>query len=206
MLPQIVLVRHGETPWSTEGRHTGHSDLPLTEAGAEEALGLPARLGSFVPDQVFTSPLLRARDTARLAGFPQAEEDPDLMEWHYGTLEGLTLAEIHQQMPGWSVFQNGSPRGESVDQVIERAGRVVARLRELEGRTLLFLHGHISRVIAARWCGLPLEICPHLMLNTAAVSVLGYDRRRTMPAILSWNIRGALVLSPQVEVNVDEEG
>jgi len=171
----------------------------LTEAGAKEATGLVARLASFAPDHVFTSPLLRARETARLAGFEQAEEDPDLMEWHYGTLEGMTLAEIHQQMPGWSVFRDGSPRGETVEQIIERADRVVARLRTLEGRTLLFLHGHVSRVIAARWCGLNLDICPHLMLNTTAISVLGYDRQRTQPAILSWNIRGPLTLSAQTE-------
>jgi len=195
MLPQIVLVRHGETPWSTERRHTGRTDLPLTEAGAREASRLALRLSKFIPDHVLTSPLLRARETARLAGFPQAEVVDNLAEWHYGTLEGMTLEEIHQQMPGWLVFRDGSPRGETVEQVIERADAVVAHLRTLDGNTLIFSHGHFSRVLTARWCGLDLSICPHLLLNTTSLGVLGYDQDRDRPAIRAWNIRESFIQS-----------
>jgi len=189
VLPRIMLVRHGETAWSAEGRHTGRADLPLTPDGLQESARLQLRLSRYTPDHVLTSPLLRARETAQQAGYPHAEIDEDLAEWNYGTLEGLTLEEIQQQMPGWSVFRNGGPRGESVEEVMARADRVVARLRLLSGNSLIFTHGHFSRALAARWCGLDFEICPHLMLRTTALSVLGYDRDLSRPAIHAWNLR-----------------
>jgi len=189
VLPRIMLVRHGETAWSAEGRHTGRADLPLTPDGLRESARLQLRLSRYSPDHVFTSPLLRARETAQQAGYSHAEVDEDLTEWNYGTLEGLTLEEIQQQMPGWSVFRNGGPRGESVEEVMARADRVVARLRLLPGNCLIFTHGHFSRALAARWCGLDFEICPYLMLRTTALSVLGYDRDLSRPAIHAWNVR-----------------
>ncbi|WP_437230886.1 histidine phosphatase family protein [Planctomicrobium sp. SH661] len=197
-LPQIVLVRHGETAWSTPGKHTGLSDLPLNEAGEKEAARLSLRLSKFTPDHVFTSSLLRARQTAELAGFAHASVDPDLVEWNYGAYEGLTSVEIRQQFPGWVVFRDGSPRGESVLQATQRADRVVAKLRTLTGNVLIFSHGHFSRVIAARWCGLELDICPYLLFNTTALSVLGYDRDLDHPVIRLWNVRESFVKSMEL--------
>lgn len=196
--PQIVLVRHGETAWSTEGRHTGRTDIPLTAAGEQEAARLSLRLSKFHPAHVFTSPLQRASMTAQLAGYAHAVVDPDLAEWNYGTFEGQTLLEIRQQFPTWLVFRDGGPRGESVDEVMARADRVVQRLRQLTGDVLIFSHGHFSRVLAARWCHLGLEVCAHLLLNTTAISVLGYDRDETQPVIRAWNLRESFVQSPDI--------
>lgn len=170
----------------------------------QEASRLALRLSRFTADHVLTSPLLRARETARLAGYPQAEVIEDLAEWHYGMVEGLTLAEIHQQMPGWSVFRDGSPRGESVEQVIARADAVVEHLRGLEGNTLVFSHGYFSRVLAARWCGLDLSICPHLMFSTTSLGVLGYDRERSRPGIRAWNVRESFIQSNSAESLISE--
>jgi broad specificity phosphatase PhoE len=196
-LPRVILVRHGETLWSPVGRHTGSTDIPLTPAGENEAKLLASRLEKLAPDHVITSPLLRARETARLAGYGHATVDADFAEWNYGLYEGMTTEEIQQQFPGWNVFRNGGSRGETVEDAIERGDRAVAKLRELEGTTLVFCHGHFSRVIAARWCGLGLEICPHLMLNTTAMSVLGYDRSLDRPAILHWNLKDSVQSSDE---------
>lgn len=194
-LPRVILVRHGETEWSPVGRHTGSTDIPLTPAGEKEASRLAMRLGKLTPDHVITSPLQRARETARLAGYGHAAVDPDFAEWHYGLYEGMTTPEIQQQFPGWSVFRNGGSRGETVEDAIERGDRAVATLRALGGTTLVFCHGHFSRVIAARWCGLDLDICPHLILHTTALCVLGYDRDLDRPAILHWNLKDAFLSS-----------
>ena len=155
-LPEIYLARHGETAWTVSRQHTGRTDLPLTERGEDNAWGLHDRLRGLAFDRVFVSPLRRARQTCVLAGFgEQAVPVADLTEWDYGEYEGLTTAEIRGQRPGWSLFRDGCPGGESVAAVGARADRVIARLRRMPGRTLIFGHGHFFRVLAARWVGLP---------------------------------------------------
>lgn len=187
MLPTVVLVRHGETEWSRSGRHTGRTDLPLTAEGERVARRLAARLGEQHFDQVFSSPLLRARRTAELARHPHAAIDPDLAEWDYGEVEGLTTAEYRTQHPGWAVFSHGARGGESVATVGERADRVVAKLRAVGGTALLFSHGHFLRVLAARWVGVEAAFGRGLALGTAALCVLGYEHTLDRPAIRLWN-------------------
>ena len=182
---EVWLVRHGETEWSRDHRHTSVTDLPLTEAGIEVAQGLAARLEGTTFDLVLTSPRLRARRTAELAGFTDAEVDEDLVEWGYGDYEGITTAEIQKTVPGWSVWTHLTPGGESPEQVAERLDRVVARLRDQAGTTLVFGHGHSLRALAARWLGRPVGDGRQFVLGTAAVSVLGDDRGT--PAVLKWN-------------------
>jgi broad specificity phosphatase PhoE len=149
---EVYLVRHGETAWSISGQHTGRTDLALTAHGEEQARGLVARLRGLSFDQVFTSPLRRALRTCELAGFGGcATLDPELLEWDYGDYEGRTLAQIHQVRPGWDLFRDGCPGGESVAQISARVDRVISRLRALGGRVLLFSSGHVLRVLAARW-------------------------------------------------------
>ena len=155
-LPEIYLARHGETAWTISHQHTGRTDIPLTERGERNARSLGERLRGMTFAKVLTSPLERATRTAELAGFGAvAEVDPDLMEWDYGQYDGKTTAEIRKENPDWSLFRDGCPGGESVAAVGARADRVVARLRAIEGRVLLFGHGHFFRVLAARWLGLP---------------------------------------------------
>jgi len=182
---EVWLVRHGETEWSRDHRHTSVTDLPLTEAGIEVAQGLAARLEGTAFDLVLTSPRLRARRTAELAGFTDAEVDEDLVEWGYGDYEGITTAEIQKTVPGWSVWTHLTPGGESPEQVAERLDRVVARLRDQAGMTLVFGHGHSLRALAARWLGRPVGDGRQFVLGTAALSVLGDDRGT--PAVLKWN-------------------
>ena len=182
---EVWLVRHGETEWSRDHRHTSHTDLPLTEHGVEVARGLADRLSGVEFDSVLTSPRQRARRTAELAGFADAEVDDDLVEWGYGDYEGITTAEIRETVPGWTVWTHGSPGGETAEEVTTRLDRVVARLSE-GGRTLVFGHGHASRALTARWLGLPVRDGRHFVLETAAVSVLGYERET--PAVLRWNV------------------
>src|SRR5438270_9098291 len=172
-LPRVYLVRHGETEWSRSGRHTGRTDVPLTAAGERVGAALAARLAGVAFAHVFTSPLQRARRTAELAGFAAAA-DPDLMEWDYGDYEGLTTAELRVRRPGWDLFSDGCPGGESPDDVGRRADRVVARLRALAGNVLVFSHGHLLRVLAARWVRQPVGFARHLLLDTAAVGALGF--------------------------------
>ncbi len=183
--PQVWLVRHGETEWSRDHRHTSVTDLPLTEAGVEVARGLQPRLWSRHFGRVLTSPRLRARTTAELAGFPDAEVDGDLVEWAYGDYEGVTTEEIRRTVPGWSVWTDDAPGGETADEVGARLDRVVHRLRAGDGDTLVFGHGHALRALAARWLGLPAAEGRLFRLDTATVSVLGYERET--PVLLRWN-------------------
>ena len=184
------LVRHGETEWSRDHRHTSHTDLPLTENGVAVARTLAERLAGHEPDLVLTSPRERARRTAVLAGFADAEVDADLVEWDYGDYEGVTTAQIRQTVPGWTVWTHPSPGGETTAQVTERLDRVVARLRAFEklspqGRALVFGHGHALRALTARWIEQPVDEGRFLRLDTATLSTLGYERET--PVILCWN-------------------
>ena len=186
-LPTVYLVRHGETEWSQSGRHTGRTDLPLTPKGEESARALRGRLAGTAFDRVLTSPLQRAAQTAKLAGFT-ATPDPDLMEWDYGDYEGLTSAEIRAVRPGWDLFRDGCPGGESVQQITHRADRIATRLKGQRGRVLVFAHGHLLRVLAARWVGQPVQFAQALLLSTTSVSALGFGHDTIdEPAIQLWN-------------------
>lgn len=183
---RIVVVRHGETAWSREKRHTGRSDIPLTPEGREQARELVAPLEGLSFAAVFVSPLQRARQTCELAGFAdRAVVDPDLIEWDYGDCEGLTGAEIQQRIPGWTLFGNGVTGGETIEDVAFRAERVLARVRAIDGDVLLFGHGHQLRILTARWLEFPALAAQHLQLATASPSTLGYEH--TWTALLSWN-------------------
>ena len=187
-LPEIYLARHGETAWSLSGQHTGRTDIPLTEKGERDAMSLKRRLAEIAFSEVYFSPLQRARRTCELAGFEEvAHAEPDLVEWDYGKYEGLRTAEIRLKQPGWYIFRDGCPDGESLVDVGARADRVIARLRKNGGRILLFGHGHFSRILAARWIGLPPEQAKHLMLSTAALSILSYEHSLDDPTIFLWN-------------------
>jgi probable phosphoglycerate mutase len=183
--PELWLVRHGETEWSRDGRHTSFTDLPLTENGVRAAETLRARLGGERFDLVLTSPRDRARRTAEMAGFPDAVVEEDLVEWDYGNYEGVTTAQIREHTPGWTVWTHASPGGESAEQVGERLDRVVTEVRAHGGRVLAFGHGHALRALAARWVGLPVTEGRALKLDTATVSTLGYEHES--PVILRWN-------------------
>ena len=189
MLSHLYLMRHGETAWSLSGQHTGRTDIPLTEKGEQDARKLAERLRTVKFSHVFTSPLQRARRTCVLAGLGEvAEIEPDLVEWDYGDYEGQRPADIREARPGWNVFRDGCPGGESPAQVSERADRLIARLRMLEGNIAIFSHGHFGRVLAARWIGLQIRQAQHLLLSTASVSVLGYEHNLAeVPAIILWN-------------------
>ena len=187
---RVYLVRHGETEWTLSGQHTGgKTDIPLTEHGREQARVLCGGLSQHNFALVLSSPLSRALDTCRLAGFcEQVETTHDLVEWDYGEYEGLTSKEIRACRPGWLVFRDGSPAGESVQQVTDRADRVIGRLKALSGNVLVFSHGHFLRVLAARWVGQPTVFAQHLLLGTATLSVLDFDHRNpNEPAIALWN-------------------
>ena len=187
-LPDVYLARHGETAWSLSGRHTGWTDIPLTERGELNARRLGERLEGITFTEVLVSPLQRALRTCELAGFAAiAKVTPDLMEWNYGDYEGRRTSEIHREQPGWYLFRDGCPGGESVAEVDARADRMVACLRAKGGRLLLFGHGHFSRVLAARWMGMTMEGAGHLVLSTASLSIVGYEHTLNNPAILLWN-------------------
>jgi len=187
-LPAVYLARHGETAWSITGQHTGRTDIPLTARGERNALSLGERLRGMTFDQVLVSPRARARRTCELAGFgDQAKVDQDLQEWDYGQYEGRRSADIRQERPDWYLFRDGCPDGESVEAVGGRADRVVARLRAIDGNVLIFSHGHISRVLTARWLGLPAGYARYFVLSTAALSILGYEHHLNEPAIRLWN-------------------
>ncbi len=188
----VVLVRHGETAWSLSGQHTGITDIPLTPAGEEAARRLAPLLRSQSFGQVFTSPLQRARRTCELAGFAdQARLDSDLIEWNYGAYEGITSEQIHAEAPAWQVFSDGCPDGESPEQVGARVDRLLQRLREGTGPSLLFAHGHLLRVLVARWIDLPPGEGRRFLLDTATLNVLSHYRGT--PALQCWN---AAVTSP----------
>ena len=183
-LPQVYLVRHGETAWTISGQHTGRTDIPLTERGEREAQALRVRLKGMSFTKVLTSPLQRARRTGELAGFAEcAQADPDLMEWDYGDYEGQRTVDIRAERPGWRLFEDGCPGGETLENVATRADRVVARIRALESDVLVFAHRDILRILIARWIALPALEARRLYLETASLSVLGYDHDRDEPVI-----------------------
>jgi broad specificity phosphatase PhoE len=183
---KIYLLRHGETEWSLNGKHTGVTDISLTDNGRIAARLLQPILAKETFALVLTSPLSRARETCELAGLgKRAHVEPDLIEWNYGEYEGLTTEQIRLTRPGWSVFRDGCPGGESPEQVGARADRVLIRVRATEGNVVLFAHGHILRVLAARWINLSATYGEHFLLDTATVNVLGYYRES--PAFKIWN-------------------
>lgn len=184
--PQVVLVRHGETEWSLSGQHTGRTDIPLTEAGRREAGHLARRLSERRFALVLTSPLARAAETCRLAGLGAgAEVRDDLMEWDYGRYEGRTRAEIRADAPAWDLWRDGCPGGESAADVGQRADRVLAELHAIEGDTAVFAHGHLLRVLTARWLAMPPEAGRSFELSTASISVL--DHEQGTPVLWLWN-------------------
>ena len=187
---QLWLVRHGETEWSESGRHTSRTDLDLTEAGVEAARSVADKLRGTSFARVLSSPLLRARRTAELAGAGSPELVEDLREWDYGDDEGLTTAQIRESRPGWTVWRDGPHGGETCAEVGVRADRVIELVRAVDGPVLAFSHGHFSRVLGARWLGLEVTDGAHLTLSTASVSVLGWER--DTPAVLHWNHTGSL--------------
>jgi broad specificity phosphatase PhoE len=187
-LGRLVAVRHGETAWSATLRHTGRSDLPLEPEGRAQAEALGRRLAAHPFALVLVSPLERARETGALAGFPDAVVCEDLREWDYGAYEGRTTADIRAERPGWSLWRDGAPDGETLDQVAARADRVVALARAEAGDVLVFAHAHILRVVAARWLALPAGDGSRWVLGPASVSVLGWERET--PVIERWNDTG----------------
>jgi probable phosphoglycerate mutase len=181
----LFTVRHGQTEWSLAGRHTGRTDMPLIAAGRIGAEQLASALRDHAFALVLTSPLSRARDTAALAGFPDAIVDADLREWDYGDYEGRTTVDIQREQPNWILWDDGVPNGESLDEVAARGDRVIARVRAVEGDTLAFAHGHVLRILAARWIDHEPGFGRHLMLSPATVSVLASEH--DSPALESWN-------------------
>ena len=189
MTSRMVLLRHGATEWSEAGRHTGRSDIPLLGEGRDQAKVAGQMLQGFQFALVLTSPLRRAAETCELAGF-DGEPEPDLMEWDYGSYEGLTSDEIREGHPGWTLWTDGVEGGERAADVGRRADRVIERARAVEGDTLCVAHGHILRVLAARWLGLPPAGGRVLALHPAAISVLGWER--DTPVVMRWNVSGEL--------------
>jgi probable phosphoglycerate mutase len=183
----VVLVRHGETEWSRDGRHTGRTDIPLTEEGRRQATALAGPLAGWRFTLVLSSPLQRALETCRLAGYGgQAQVRPELMEWDYGRYEGRTSRQIAAENPEWSLWRDGGPDGETPADVGRRADRIIAELRQAAGDILLFAHGHVLRVLAARWLGEPPGGGRHYALQTASLSLLGYEHQDSV--ISRWNL------------------
>ena len=187
-LPTIYLARHGETAWTISGQHTGLTDLPLTEQGERNACSLGERLRGLTFTKVLVSPLQRAIRTCELAGFEGAYEiDRDLLEWDYGRYEGRLTAEIHAECPGWQLFRDGYPGGETPDQVGARADRVIARVRAIADDVLIFSSAHFLRVLAARWLGMEPAGGRFFLLSTASLSALSYEHTLGQPAIRLWD-------------------
>jgi broad specificity phosphatase PhoE len=187
---EVVLVRHGETEWTRAGKHTGHTDIPLTEAGRREAEAVGAVLRGRAFALVLTSPLQRAAETCRLAGFGDvAVQRDDLKEWDYGAYEGRKTIQIRKERPGWSLWRDGVPEGEMPADVGARVDGVIGEVRSVAGDVALFAHGHVLRVLAARWLGLGPESGQLFALDPATLSVLGYERET--PVIRLWNERRA---------------
>jgi probable phosphoglycerate mutase len=185
-MKHIFLIRHGETAWTLSGQHTGKTDILLTEKGRRQSVSIAKKLADKHFSKVYCSPLQRAKETCEIVGLlGEAQLDPDLVEWDYGSYEGLTTEEIQKKDPSWTIFSNGAPGGESIAQMSERADRVLEKLSSTEGNIALFSSGHFLRSFTARWLGQPVSFGKHLMLFPASVSVLG--RERNTPAILSWN-------------------
>lgn len=186
MSANVFCIRHGETAWSLSGQHTGVTDIALTDNGRKLAERLRPALANEVFDVVLVSPLQRARETCELAGLgEQAQVEPDLVEWNYGEYEGLTPAQIHHKRPGWMIFRDGAPGGETPEEIGARVDRVIARVRKAEGNVALFAHGHVLRVLVARWIGLPTGGGQHFLLDTGTLGVL--SQYRAAPAIRVWN-------------------
>jgi broad specificity phosphatase PhoE len=182
----VFAIRHGETAWSLNGQHTGKTDIPLTDNGCRLAARMRPVLAANPFGLVLCSPMRRARETCELAGFGErAIIDSDLVEWNYGKYEGLTAKQIDEVAPGWLIFRDGCPGGEAPEHVSARVDRVIARSRAVAGDTALFAHGHLLRVFAARWIGLPASGGQHFLLNTGTLSVLGYYHE--IPAVRIWN-------------------
>lgn len=184
--PRLWLVRHGATEWSESGRHTGRTDVPLTEPGQDAARRAGKALQGKQFSLVLTSPLSRAFETCRLAGYGDAAVTEDrLLEWDYGSVEGHSTAEMREQVPGWTVWRDGCPGGETVEDVGVRVDGVIERVRAVPGNSLVFAHGHVLRILGARWVGRPAGFGERLLMSTAAISVLGWERET--PAIERWN-------------------
>ena len=182
----IYLIRHGETEWAKSGKHTGRTDIPLTDAGREQAGFLLPIFDEVKFERILSSPLRRAFETAKLAGLgSRVEVDKELPEWDYGDYEGLTTKQIREQVPGWSVWTHPCPNGETIDQVSQRADRVVARVRSAKGNVAIFSHGHFLRVLVCRWIGLSADHGKYFLLGTSTLSILGYEDQ--LPAIRTWN-------------------
>jgi broad specificity phosphatase PhoE len=188
-LPKLYLARHGDTPWTDSHQHTGRTDLPLNERGEEHARQLGERLRRFSFVHVFSSPLQRASKTCELAGFGVgAEVDPDLIEWDYGRFEGKLTSEVLKEWPGWELYRDGCPGGESPEDLAMRADRFIARVHSINGDVLAFSSGHIIRMIAARWCGLTPAAGRVFFCRPASVGVLGFEHEsRDQPIIRLWN-------------------
>jgi probable phosphoglycerate mutase len=183
-MQEVVLVRHGETEWSRELKHTGRTDVPLTENGERQGRRLAKALHDREFALVLSSPLRRAVETARLAGFEPELRD-ELTEWDYGDYEGRRTAEIREQVPDWTIWRDGAPNGESAEEVAARADRVVAEIRAVDGNVLVFAHGHLLRMLAARWLELDATDGRLFALDAGTLSTLGYEREQ--PVIRSWN-------------------
>jgi probable phosphoglycerate mutase len=188
-LPRLFLARHGDTAWTDSRRHTGRTDIPLNEAGEQRARQIGERLRRYSFARVFTSPLQRASKTCELAGFGTvAQVDPDLVEWDYGRFEGTLTKDILKERPGWELFRDGCPEGESPGDVAARADGFIARVRQVEGDALAFSSGHIIRMIAARWLGLPPGAGRYFYCRPASVGVLAFEHKnRDEPIIGLWN-------------------
>lgn len=186
---QIAVVRHGQTEWSLNGRHTGTTDIPLTDEGRAEARASAPLVQAMPIDRIVCSPLQRARETCALLDLGlEPTIDPDLVEWNYGVYEGITTKEIRETVPDWTVWFGGCPDGETPEQVAARVDRVIATAREAGGTTLVVAHGHVLRVLTARWLGLAPQDGRFFRLDTATVSLLGWERET--PVVLQWNSRG----------------
>jgi len=185
-MTNVFAIRHGETPWSLSRQHTGFTDVPLSESGRRMAGRLQPLLAKEKFSRVFVSPLQRTRQTCSLAGLgAEAVIEPDLREWNYGEYEGLTPQQIHGMRPGWMIFRDGCPGGESPEEIAVRVDRVIDRVRGCDGDVALFSHGHLLRVLAARWIGLSASGGQHFLLGTGTLCVLGYYR--DVPAVKVWN-------------------
>ncbi|HTO03578.1 MAG TPA: histidine phosphatase family protein [Opitutus sp.] len=189
MNTRVYLIRHGETAWSLDGRHTGLTEQTLTARGEEETRKLGMRLPKDHFAQVWSSPRIRARRSTELTGLAAAMEiDPELAEWIYGDYEGLRTAEIRKTRPGWSIFRDGCPGGETPAQIGARADRVITRLRAIDGAVAIFTHGHFGRVLGARWIGLDVAVAAHLLLGTTSLSILDWNSQSSPEAsIVLWN-------------------
>ena len=182
----VFAIRHGETAWSISGQHTGVTDIPLTDRGRRLAEELRPLLAKEKLALVLVSPLQRARQTCALSGLgDRAIIDPDLMEWNYGEYEGLTPRQLHDARPGWMIFRDGAPGGETPEQIATRVDRIIARARAAKGDVALFAHGHVLRVLASRWIGLPAAGGQHFLLDPGTLCVLSYYR--DVPALRVWN-------------------